>query len=182
MKNVNQFNISGPLLLNLKIYTDSRGFFTERYKIDYNALLGIKTNFVQDNFSRSKKNVVRGLHTQHSPGQGKLVTCLSGEILDVVVDVRKNSPTFGQHISVTLSGNEPALFWIPAGFAHGFSVQSESADLLYKVDCHYEAQKEVSIKWDDPQLGIDWKVSSAVVSDKDNMSSTFADYMKNPVF
>ncbi len=182
MSNVKTFSIEGPKLLTLNKYSDSRGFFTERYKESYKSLLGISSHFVQDNFSRSHKNVVRGLHMQHSPGQGKLVTCLSGEILDVVVDIRKNSPSFGQHIAIPLKGDEPALLWIPAGFAHGFSTLSEIADVLYKVDCIYAADKEASIKWNDPDLKIDWKVLSAIVSDKDNRCSSFADYKRNPIF
>lgn len=182
MSEVKTFNIEGVKLLKLNKYADSRGFFTERYKDDYKNLLGITTNFVQDNFSRSVKNVVRGLHMQHSPGQGKLVTCLAGAVLDVVVDIRKNSSTYGQHLSINLSGEEPALLWIPAGFAHGFSVLSETADLLYKVDCHYNAKNEMSIKWNDVDLAIDWKVASAVISDKDNTSPSFKSYTEQPAF
>lgn len=182
MGEVITFNISGVTLLKLNKYSDSRGFFTERFKDDYKKLLGITTNLVQDNFSRSIQNVVRGLHMQHSPGQGKLVTCLSGEILDVVVDIRKNSPTYGQHVSVNLKGDEPSLFWVPAGFAHGFSTLSATADVLYKVDCLYNAKNEMSIQWNDMDLGIDWKVKNAIVSDKDNASPSFKRYSENPVF
>ena len=177
-----KFNIEGPMLLNLNRYDDNRGFFTERFKDDYKSLLNIKTDFVQDNFSRSYKNVIRGLHMQHSPGQGKLVSCLSGKILDVVVDIRQNSPTYGQHLSVLLDGDIPSLFWVPSGFAHGFSVQSEMADVLYKVDCHYNAKNELSIKWDDPDLKIDWKINNPVISDKDNLNLSFAEYSQNPAF
>jgi dTDP-4-dehydrorhamnose 3,5-epimerase len=182
MSQTTQFPIQGPVLLTLNKYADSRGFFTERYKNDYKKILGVATDFVQDNFSRSAKNVVRGLHMQHSPGQGKLITCLHGEIHDVVVDIRKNSPTFGQHVSVSLKGDEPALFWIPAGFAHGFSVLSDTADVLYKVDCHYNAKNEMSIKWNDADLKIDWKVTNAVVSEKDNASPSFKAYSEKPAF
>jgi dTDP-4-dehydrorhamnose 3,5-epimerase len=182
MSQITQFDIQGPILLKLNKYADNRGFFTERYKDEYKKLLGIQTNFVQDNFSRSVKSVVRGLHMQHSPGQGKIVTCLSGEILDVIVDVRRNSSTYGKHISVSLKGDEPALFWVPGGFAHGFSVQSESADVLYKVDCLYNAANEVSIKWNDVDIAIDWKVSNPVVSDKDNASPSFKAYSEKPAF
>lgn len=182
MNQVITFNIDGIKMLKLNKYSDSRGFFTERFKDQYKDVLDIKTNFVQDNFSRSYKNVVRGLHLQHSPGQGKLITCLSGEILDVVVDIRKGSSTYGKHLSIVLKGDEPSLLWIPAGFAHGFSVQSEATDLLYKVDCYYNPKNEISIKWNDPELKIDWKVSSPIVSDKDNASPSFSDYSKNPLF
>ena len=182
MSQITQFDVKGPVLLKLNKYSDSRGFFTERYKDEYKKILGIETSFIQDNFSRSVKNVVRGLHMQHSPGQGKIVTCLNGEILDVIVDVRKNSPTYGKHISVSLKGDEPALFWVPGGFAHGFSVQSDVADVLYKVDCLYNAKNELSIKWNDADLGIDWKVSTAIVSDKDNASASFETYFEKPAF
>lgn len=182
MSQIQKFHIEGPSLLCLNKHDDSRGFFTERYKDDYKKLLGITTDFVQDNFSRSNKNVVRGLHMQHSPGQGKLVTCLNGEVLDVVVDIRKDSPTFGRHVSVILKGDEPALFWIPAGFAHAFAVLSETADILYKVDCHYNAKNEMSIKWNDADLAIDWKVKDPIVSEKDSQSPSFQAYSENPAF
>ncbi len=182
MSQISQFPIQGPVLLTLRNYPDSRGFFTERYKDEYKKLLSISTDFVQDNFSRSTKNVIRGLHMQHSPGQGKLISCVHGEILDVVVDIRKNSLTYGQHLSVALNGDEPTLFWIPAGFAHGFSVLSEVADVLYKVDCHYNAKNEMSILWNDPDLKIDWKVSTPIVSEKDGDSPSFKEYAQNPIF
>jgi dTDP-4-dehydrorhamnose 3,5-epimerase len=182
MAEIKTFDIEGPILLKLNKYADTRGFFVERFKSDYSKLMGIPGEFVQDNFSRSFKNVIRGLHMQHSPGQGKLITCLSGEILDVVVDVRKNSATLGQHLSVSMSGDVPDLFWVPAGFAHGFSTLSESADVLYKVDCVYNAQNEVSIKWNDSDLKIDWKVKNPIISDKDQLSNSFADYLKKANF
>lgn len=182
MAEVKTFDIEGPVLLHLNKYADTRGFFVERFKDDYKKLIGIQNEFVQDNFSRSFKNVVRGLHMQHSPGQGKLITCLNGEILDIVVDVRKNSPTLGQHISITMTGDEPSLFWVPAGFAHGFSTQSDFADVLYKVDCVYNAKNEVSIKWNDSDLNLDWKVPNPIISDKDKASGSFAEYLSKANF
>ena len=179
---VKRFDIDGPFLLPLKKFVDGRGFFVERYKDQYGELLGIRNQFLQDNFSRSIKNVVRGLHMQHSPGQGKLVTCLSGSILDIAVDVRKSSPTFGKHVGVILTGDEPSLLWIPGGFAHGFSVLSDHADVHYKVDSLYNSKTEVGLLWNDPELGIDWKVASPIISDKDKIAMSFQDYKKNPVF
>lgn len=176
------FSIEGPKLLKLKKFADNRGFFVERYKDAFAQELGIKGNFVQDNFSNSKKNVLRGLHYQHSPGQGKLVTCLSGEIFDVAVDIRKNSPTFGQHVSVVLNSEDPALFWIPAGFAHGFLVRSESADVMYKVDCLYNAKNEGSLIWNDPDLKINWGIDSPLLSDKDAVAPGFKEYSHAAIF
>jgi dTDP-4-dehydrorhamnose 3,5-epimerase len=182
MIDIHTFDIEGPRLLKLKKMSDERGFFVERYKESYNEILGIKKSFVQDNFSRSVKNVVRGLHLQHSPGQGKLVSCLSGEIRDIVIDVRQKSPTYGKSIAVHLKDDEPSLFWVPAGFAHGFSVLSDYADVLYKVDCHYAAVHERAIVWNDPELNLNWMVSQPIVSDKDSKALTFKDYKKDPVF
>lgn len=182
MSQLIHFEINGPKLLKLNKYSDARGFFVERFKNEYKDILGINTDFIQDNFSNSKKGVVRGLHMQHSPGQGKLVSCLNGEILDIVVDVRIKSPTFGKHVAVRLKSDEPSLFWVPAGFAHGFAALSESADVLYKVDCLYNAKNEMSIKWNDPDLNLNWLVENPIVSDKDQKSNAFADYIKNPAF
>lgn len=176
------FSISGPKLLKLKKFADPRGYFVERYKDAYADLFEIPGSFVQDNFSHSKKDVLRGLHYQHSPGQGKLVTCLSGEIFDVAVDIRKESPTFGQHVSVILSSEEPSLFWIPAGFAHGFIVRSAVADVMYKVDCLYNAKNEGSIRWNDSDLKIDWGVQTPLLSDKDAAAPTFKEYQNAAIF
>ena len=180
--NVKKFEISGPLLLSLKTFSDTRGFFVERFKAEYAEALGITNSFIQDNFSRSFKNVVRGLHMQHSPGQGKLVTCLAGSILDVAVDVRAKSPTFGKYVQVNLKGDEPSLFWIPPGFAHGFSVLSETADVHYKVDCLYNSKNEIGLQWNDPELAVDWKVSQPIVSEKDTTGIRFSEYKLKPVF
>lgn len=176
------FSIVGPKLLKLKKFADERGFFVERFKKVFADELGIQGTFVQDNFSHSKKDVLRGLHYQHSPGQGKLVTCLSGEIFDVAVDIRKNSPTFGQHVSIVLSSEDPALFWIPTGFAHGFVVRSESADVMYKVDCLYNAKNEGSLIWNDPDLKIDWGVNKPLLSPKDAVAPSFSEYKNAAIF
>lgn len=171
-----EFPINGLKLIKLKTFHDERGFFVERYNHAKFKELGLPTTFVQDNFSRSKPGVLRGLHFQYAPPQGKLVTCLSGEIFDVAVDIRKNSPTFGQHVSVSLSGDEPALFWIPAGFAHGFCVTSSTvADVLYKVDNLWNGAGEGCLQWNDKSLGIKWPTISPILSSKDMIGKTLTE-------
>lgn len=165
---IQKFDIEGPLLIHLKTFHDNRGFFVERFNETKFKELGLPTKFIQDNFSRSSYRVLRGLHLQMNPPQGKLVSCTRGEIFDVAVDVRKNSPTFGKHISVNLNGDTPALLWIPAGFAHGFCVTSkEGADVLYKVDNPWTPGGEQSILWSDKDLKIHWPVENPILSEKD---------------
>lgn len=170
---IQKFDIEGPLLIHLKTFHDSRGFFVERYNEAKFKEHGLPTNFVQDNFSRSAYGVLRGLHFQNTPPQGKLVSCTHGEIFDVAVDVRKDSPTFGKHVSVKLQGDHPAWFWVPAGFAHGFCVTSkEGADVLYKVDNLWSAAGEGSILWSDEDLNIPWPVEKPILSEKDQKCPT----------
>jgi len=177
---VQKFNIEGPLLVHLKSFHDNRGFFVERYNEAKFKELGLPTNFKQDNFSRSNPGVLRGLHFQNAPPQGKLVSCTNGEIFDVAVDVRKNSPTLGQHISVTLSGDKPALFWIPPGFAHGFCVTSKSsADVLYKVDNLWSPGGEGCILWSDSEIGINWPISTPTLSEKDTKGLPLEAYLSS---
>lgn len=165
---VQKFDIEGPLLIHLDTFHDSRGFFVERFNESKFKEHGLPTTFVQDNFSRSAYGVLRGLHYQNTPPQGKLVTCTNGEIFDVAVDIRQGSPTFGKYISVTLQGDRPASLWVPAGFAHGFCVTSQSgADVLYKVDNLWYTSGEGSILWNDPDIGIEWPIQDPVLSDKD---------------
>ena len=166
--------LNGLFLLEKKIFADDRGFFTESFK--QTLELG---NFVQDNHSRSKPGVVRGLHYQRNPDQAKLVSCIRGKIYDVAVDIRTSSPTFGQHFGVIL--DETKMLYIPAGFAHGFAAMEES-DVLYKVDGYYNAAGEGSIRFDDAELKIDWQVTNPIVSEKDLKAGSFAEYKNNPVF
>ena len=174
---IQRFNIEGPLLIQLKTFHDNRGFFVERYNESKFKELGLPTNFVQDNFSRSQYGVLRGLHCQYNPSMGKLVSCTRGEIFDVAVDIRKGSPTYGKYISVTLQGDKPALFWIPSGFAHGFCVTSkEGADVLYKVDNLWSPNGEVCFLWNDSTIGIQWPISNVIMSTKDQMGMNFKDY------
>lgn len=171
-----EFPIEGLKLIKHKAFHDERGFFVERFNEMKFKELGLPTAFVQDNFSRSKYGVLRGLHYQTNPSQGKLVTCLHGEVFDVAVDIRKNSPTYGQHVSVVLKGDEPAWFWIPGGFAHGFCVTSkEGADVAYKVDCLWSPKSEGSIKWNSAELKIEWPIAKPVLSEKDQKNTPFKD-------
>lgn len=180
--NIQEFPISGLKLIQLKAFRDERGFFTERYHQLKMSEVGLPS-FVQDNFSRSASKVLRGLHFQHSPSQGKLVSCTRGKIFDVAVDLRKDSPTFGKYANVVLSGDDPALFWIPAGFAHGFCVLgTEEADVLYKVDSFYSPQTEAGIAWNDRELNIDWPLTNPILSAKDSVAMSFSQFKENPKF
>jgi dTDP-4-dehydrorhamnose 3,5-epimerase len=177
--------LEGLKIIELKVFADERGFFNERYVEKNFEQLGIKNKFVQDNHSRSATGVIRGLHYQKNPDQAKLVSCISGRILDVAVDIRSNSSTFGKHFSIELSGENGLMLFVPAGFAHGFSVISQKdADVLYKVDGYYNKAGEGGIIFNDPKLNIDWKVAEnhSVVSEKDLKLATFLEYSKNPVF
>lgn len=180
---VHDTGFEGLKIVELKLFADDRGFFTERYVEQRFAEHGIKNNFVQDNHSRSLPNVVRGLHYQKNPDQAKLVSCISGKILDVAVDVRKNSKTYGKHFSIELSGENGLMLFIPAGFAHGFSVLgAKPADVLYKVDGYYAPKGEGGIIYNEPEFAIDWKVEKPLVSPKDLVLPRFSEYKKNPLF
>lgn len=180
---VTSFAIEGLKLIELTAFEDQRGFFTERFREDLFKKEGLPTGFVQDNFSRSKPGVLRGLHYQFSPPQGKLVTCLSGQIFDVAVDIRQGSQTFGQHVSVELSGDKPAWFWVPAGFAHGFCVMGDRpADVLYKVDNYWGKGGESGIHYADKDLRIEWPVSKPILSEKDLEMQSFSSYRLSPKF
>lgn len=149
------------LILEPKVFGDERGFFLERYnKRTFEAATGLDVEFVQDNHSRSMCNVLRGLHYQIKQPQGKLVWVVSGEIFDVAVDLRRRSPTFGQWAGFTLSAQSRKMAWIPPGFAHGFLVVSESAEVLYKASDFYAPEHERTLLWNDAGLGIDWPIPS----------------------
>lgn len=165
-----------------KVFEDSRGYFFESYNAQTFDQEGIHLSFVQDNQSKSSYGVIRGLHYQLNPNaQTKLVRVLEGTILDVAVDIRKGSPTFGQHFAIELSADNKKQLLVPVGFAHGFSVLSETAVVMYKCDQFYSRESEGGIRFDDPQLGIDWGVpaGSALVSDKDRQQPLFADCKNN---
>jgi dTDP-4-dehydrorhamnose 3,5-epimerase len=161
-------SLEGAFVLEPRVFGDERGFFFESYNERAMAELGIGERFVQDNHSCSRRNVVRGLHYQIGKPQGKLVRVAEGEILDVAVDLRRSSATFGQWEAVRLSGENNRMLWIPAGFAHGFCVKSEKAHVLYKATDFYAPEQERTLAWDDAELKIDWELNGeAVVSAKD---------------
>lgn len=163
-----RLEIPDVILVNARHYPDDRGFFLETYKQSEFADNGIPCAFLQDNRSRSAHGVLRGLHYQIEPkAQGKLVMALSGEIYDVAVDIRQGSPTFGQWVGITLSAERFNMLYVPVGFAHGFCVLSEQADVLYKVTDEYAADLERGIRWDDPQIGIEWPIADPILSERD---------------
>lgn len=177
-----QTEISGLLIFEPAVFEDSRGYFFEAYNEKVFHQAGITLKFVQDNQSLSSYGVIRGLHYQVNPSaQTKLVRVLSGTILDVAVDIRKGSPTYGKSISVELSAENKKQLYIPAGFAHGFSVLSDQATVLYKCDSFYNKETEGGIRYDDPELKIDWKIPAekAIVSDKDKILPLLKDCKNN---
>ena len=148
--------LEGPILIEPAVHGDARGFFVETYRRSLLEELGIHEDFVQDNHSRSARGVVRGIHFQLPPGQAKLVRCSRGTILDVVVDLRRGSPTFGEWEGHELSDENHRQIYVPVGFGHGFCVLSEVADVTYKVSNYYDPEIERAIAWDDPDVGIEW--------------------------
>ena len=174
---VTRLELDGLLLIEIDVHGDERGFFVERFNIDRFRAQGLPADFVQDNHSRSRPGVVRGLHYQHTPAQGKLVGVTRGRIFDVVLDIRPDSPTYGQTESGELSDMNGRLLWIPSGFAHGFCVLGDTpADLLYKVDVPYNPDGEGGILWNDPDLAIAWPVQDPIVSARDQTMPTFAEH------
>ena len=164
---VTEAQIPGMLIFQPKLFSDERGFFLETWSQERYHQAGIQLSFVQDNISFSQKGTLRGLHYQHPQGQGKLVGVLSGEVMDVAVDIRVNSPTFGQSVSLILSESNHKQMYIPPGFAHGFCVISQTALFGYKCTDYYNPSAEGGINWNDPDLGIDWPIESPLVSAKD---------------
>ncbi len=155
--NVIETGIAGLLVLEPKVFGDARGFFMESFNArTFAELTGVKADFVQDNHSRSGRGVLRGLHYQVQQPQGKLVRVAQGRVFDVAVDLRRSSPTFGKWYGVELSGENHRQFWVPAGFAHGFYVLSDSADFLYKTTDYYAPQHERSLAWNDATVGVQW--------------------------
>ncbi len=171
---VTETAIPGVLLVEPKTFGDARGFFVELYHEVRYVGSGITSRFVQDNLSRSAQGVLRGLHLQNPRPQGKLVTVVRGCVLDVAVDVRTGSPTLGRHVAVELSEENHRQLWIPRGLAHGFIVRSEIADFCYKCDELYSPADEIVLRWNDPQLGIDWGCDHPKVSMRDSEGRTLA--------
>jgi dTDP-4-dehydrorhamnose 3,5-epimerase len=165
------------LLLTPAIFRDERGAFSETFNLRRIAEAGLPTNWVQDNFSVSKKNVLRGIHYQVVQPQGKLVRVTHGAVLDVAVDLRRSSPAFGRHVAVELSGDNGRMLWIPEGFGHAFLVLSEAAGFAYKITDYYSPQGERTIVWNDPEIAIRWPIApeDAIVSDKDQKGKKLKD-------
>jgi dTDP-4-dehydrorhamnose 3,5-epimerase len=180
--NVIQTKIPEVLIIEPVVFGDQRGFFFEAFKADRYALHGMNGPFVQDNISRSAYGVLRGLHLQNPKCQGKLVTVLHGRVLDVAVDVRVGSSTFGQHVAVELSEDNRRQIWVPRGFAHGFTVLSETADFFYKCDEFYSPSDEIVVRWNDPAIGIAWGIDSPSLSARDAAAPLLAEIRTLPVY
>lgn len=174
--NVIETAIPDVLIFEPKIFGDERGFFFESFNHKlFEEAVGYPVTFVQDNHSKSSKNVLRGLHYQSSPhAQGKLVRCVVGEVFDVAVDIRESSPSFGKWVGVHLSAENKRQLWIPKGFAHGFITRTETAEVLYKATNYYNPKYERAIRWDDRTLNINWgDVHTPIISDKDKIAPYF---------
>lgn len=166
-------NIADVKIIKPKVFGDERGFFLETFEQKrYQEMLGIELNFVQDNHSRSQKDVLRGLHFQKENPQGKLVRVVRGEVFDVAVDIRKGSPTYGKWVGVTLTEENKTQLWIPPGFAHGFVVLSDIADFEYKCTNYYDPKSEECLLWNDPTVNISWPISNPLLSTKDKLGKT----------
>lgn len=175
--NIAETGLPGVLLLTVNVYRDNRGAFFETYNQRIAAEAGLPTAWPQDNFSLSNKHVVRGIHYQVTQPQGKLVRVTHGRVLDVAVDLRRSSSSFGRHVAVELSGESGQMLWIPVGFGHGFVTLSDVAGFAYKVTDYYSPAGERTIAWDDPDLAIPWPVSAgeAIVSEKDRKGTRLRD-------
>ena len=182
MKAVKTF-IDGLLIIEPDVFGDERGYFLESYRRTRYGEIGITEEFVQDNISKSTKGTVRGLHYQvGNKAQGKLCQVIYGTVLDIAVDIRFGSPTFGKYFSIVLNEDDKKQLWIPKGFAHGFSVLSDNAIFSYKCTDYYSKQDERAIRYDDPELNIDWKVDDPIVSDKDLKAKFLKEIDKDFIF
>lgn len=173
MPELKELSLKGLKLIQPKVFGDERGKFYEGYRKPFYAMLGIDCTFVQDNFSFSKKNTIRGMHFQSIPGQAKLVSVILGKILDVVVDIRPDSPTFGKSEQVILDDSLHQQLFIPVGFAHGFAVLSDTAIVTYKVSSLYDPKFEKSFRYDDPDINIHWPIKQPIVSERDRSAPSF---------
>ncbi len=169
---VRETRINGARIIEPRVFGDARGFFLETFQAERYAQCGIDLPFVQDNHSRSTKGVLRGLHFQKARPQGKLVRVVRGEVFDVAVDIRPDSPTFGQWEGVVLSEENKRQFWVPPGLAHGFQVLSDTADFEYKCTDYYDPADEGCLIWNDPMIGIEWPLPDPLLSEKDQQGQT----------
>jgi dTDP-4-dehydrorhamnose 3,5-epimerase len=170
--------LDGLVLVTPRVFRDERGFFLETFRRDAFDAAGITVPFVQDNHSRSRAGTIRGLHFQRTPGQAKLVRCTVGRIWDVAVDIRPGSPTLGRWMGVELDAERHQMLYIPVGFAHGFAVLSDWAEVQYKCSAFYDGATEAGIAWDDPAIGVDWRVHSPVLSERDRGNPTLAEFLR----
>jgi len=175
---VEKTSIEGVLVFTPTVFGDERGYFFESFnQKDFEQAIGERVTFVQDNQSMSQKGVLRGLHFQNPPyAQGKLVRVLSGSVLDVAVDIRKKSPTYGKHFSIELSPKEQKMVWLPAGIAHGFVALEDDTAFFYKCSNYYNKESEGSVLWNDKDLNIDWKIKNPILSEKDKNAIPFKQF------
>ena len=178
---IEKTNIDGLLVIEPKVFGDERGYFFESFNAQkFEELTGVKTEFVQDNQSKSSVNVLRGLHFQNPPyAQDKLVRVVQGAVLDVVVDIRKDSPTYGESFKVVLDSIEHKMLWIPKGMAHGFVSIEENTVFTYKCTAYYHPESEECILWSDKDLAIDWNVTDPIISEKDKLGISFSEFKSN---
>jgi len=176
--NITQSELSGLLIIDPKVFGDERGYFFESFNAEVFKAADLEIDFVQDNESRSARGVLRGLHFQEPPfEQGKLVRVARGAVIDVSVDIRKDSPSYGKWAAFELSEQNKRMLWIPPGFAHGFVTLEDDTIFIYKCTKVYNRESENSIRWNDPDLNIDWGIENPIISDKDNVSPLFRDLM-----
>ncbi len=174
---INKINIEGPLIIQPDVFKDERGFFFESYNYSKYSSNGLKTEFLQDNISKSQKNVLRGLHFQKPPyAQGKLIQVIQGAVWDVLVDIRKESATYGEHFGIELSEHNKTQFYIPPGFAHGFLTLEDETIFHYKCTNVFNKESEGSIIWNDSDLNINWNCKDPIISDKDKVAPLFKSF------
>ncbi|MBD3615494.1 MAG: dTDP-4-dehydrorhamnose 3,5-epimerase [Gracilimonas sp.] len=179
---ISETRIPAVKIIEPQVFEDDRGYFFEAYRKEMLSNAGIEEEFVQDNVSKSYKNAVRGLHYQIENPQAKLVQCVKGAILDVAVDLRQNSPSFGNYVAIKLSDVSKRMLYIPQGFAHGFSVLSDEAIVTYKCSDYYNAEGERGIRWDDPLIRINWDVHRPILSEKDRKLPLFSSIKEEDLF
>jgi dTDP-4-dehydrorhamnose 3,5-epimerase len=180
--NISRCDIEGLLIIDPKVFGDSRGFFMETWNLRRYRAAGIAADFVQDNISLSRKGALRGLHFQNPNAQGKLLQVLQGEVFDVAVDIRRSSPTFGRWHGLVLSAENKRQFYIPPGFAHGFAVLTETALFHYKCTDFYSPQDEMTLRWNDPAIGIQWPIDNPILSEKDTKGLALKDVPPERLF
>lgn len=180
--NVDVTPLPGVLVITPRVFGDDRGFFLETFHLEKYGVHGVTGPFVQDNWSRSIRNTLRGLHFQNPKAQGKLVWCTRGAVFDVAVDIRVGSPTFGQWHGLELSESNKKQLWIPPGFAHGFCVLSDEADFVYKCTALYAPDCDASVRWNDPRIGVQWPVTAPLLSKKDESAPLLDGHPNLPKF